>query len=357
GSGGGRGELVVVPARGGADAAEGPARWAEVLHRRVEHQRRALLGLRRLHRGAGVRGGGCLVRRVRHWAVHRRLLLLLLPGRRRRVLARVPVRLARAPPRRHGRGSCRLRRAVRRAGQVPRQHGGDGGLRGAAVGRHGGQPAALHGLPGDRQGRRRGARRAARRRQGEDRRRRAQGGRGLRRARRPHGQQRRQDPRRPGDSKEGSDSCCGGDANPRFSWPCVLAVWVGIDCLRVGVPGVDPGCRDACTVRYFPPPAQRGGRHVRGDGRVGAAPAGAHGAGRHPAVRRHGRGQGGAEPEQGGELPAGGRAQRRAHQRLQPRLPAAGPAAAQLQPVGPARAAALQPLRGGPPRPRVRAGR
>nr|ACN26192.1 unknown [Zea mays] len=114
---------------------------------------------------------------------------------------------------------------------------------------------------------------------------------------------------------------------------------------------------DACTVRYFPPPAQRGGRHVRGDGRVGAAPAGAHGAGRHPAVRRHGRGQGGAEPEQGGELPAGGRAQRRAHQRLQPRLPAAGPAAAQLQPVGPARAAALQPLRGGPPRPRVRAGR
>ena len=102
---------------------------------------------------------------------------------------------------------------------------------------------------------------------------------------------------------------------------------------------------------------QRGGRHVRGDGRVGAAPAGADGAGRHPAVRRHGGGERGAGPEQGGELPAGGRAQRRAHQRLQPRLPAAGAAADQLQPVGPGRAAALQPLHGGPPRPRVRAGR
>lgn len=59
----------------------------------------------RLHRGAGVRGGGGLVRPLRNCPLPRRLLLLLLPGRRRRrlLLARVPRRLAPAPPRRHGR--------------------------------------------------------------------------------------------------------------------------------------------------------------------------------------------------------------------------------------------------------------
>ncbi|PWZ57216.1 hypothetical protein Zm00014a_014182 [Zea mays] len=66
----------------------------------------------------------------------------------------------------------------------------------------------------------------------------------------------RQDPRRLETVRKVLIVCCGGDANPRFLGLC-LAVWVGIDCLRfqnliarqVGVSGVDPGCRDVCTVR------------------------------------------------------------------------------------------------------------
>ncbi|KAG2656522.1 hypothetical protein PVAP13_1KG085577 [Panicum virgatum] len=121
-----------------------------------------------------------------------------------------------------------------------------------------------------------------------------------------------------------------------------------------GTLGCDVGLKEknACVACL-----QRGRRHLRGDGRVGGAPAGAHGAGRHPAVRGHRGGDGGAGPEQGGELPARRRAQRRAGQRVQPRPPAAGAPASQLQPVRPAGTAALQPLHVGPPRPRLRARR
>jgi hypothetical protein len=136
-SGGGRDELVRVRARGGADPPEGPPRRVQVLHRRVEHQRGALLGresllllllffllfqisitdlswwsrskfllisvVGRLHGGARLRDGGGLVRGVRHCAVPRRLLLLLLPRAGQVLLPRLPGPLPRAARRRHRR--------------------------------------------------------------------------------------------------------------------------------------------------------------------------------------------------------------------------------------------------------------
>ncbi|XP_014755803.1 uncharacterized protein LOC100836775 isoform X2 [Brachypodium distachyon] len=154
------------------------------------------------------------------------------------------------------------------------------------------------------------------------------------------------------ENKEDPDRACGRDANPCLCWPRVLGVWTGVANLPVGVPRLDHGHGNAGARRHFPPPAQRGGRHVRGDGRVGAAaPAGAHGAGRHPAVRGHGGGGGSPEPEQGGELPPRGRAQRRHRQRLQRRQPAPTGRAALLQPVRPTRPAPLQPLHPRPPSP------
>ncbi|KAB8086168.1 hypothetical protein EE612_009324, partial [Oryza sativa] len=216
GSGRRRQELAVdddVRARRGADAAEGSSRWAEALLRRVEHQRRALLGLGRVHGGAGVRRGRDLVRRVRRLALPRRLLLLLLPRqqtpRRRLVLLHGAGRLPCPPPRLHRRRRRGVRRAVRRAGAVRREHGGDGGVRGGEVRRRGGEPEGIRELHGGGQGGRRGARVAAGQRQGEHRRRRAQDELRRRRARGAHGEQRRQDPRRLGDNvgKKLTDEC------------------------------------------------------------------------------------------------------------------------------------------------------
>uniref|UniRef100_A0A452XCD8 Uncharacterized protein n=1 Tax=Aegilops tauschii subsp. strangulata TaxID=200361 RepID=A0A452XCD8_AEGTS len=201
-------------AGGPADAPEGPPRRAPALRRRLEHQRQALHRLGGLQRGAGVRRRGRLARRLRPGGA-RGLLLPVLPrqphqGRRLLLLAQDLRRLPPPPPRLHRHRHRRVRGAVRRAGQAGRQHVGDAALRGAPVGRRGGQPPGVRRVHRDGQGVRR--RRHAARPRGQGRPGRQQGGRRGRRARRAHRQQRAQDPDRAGHHKEDPDRRRGRDA-------------------------------------------------------------------------------------------------------------------------------------------------